>query len=427
MERTAASQIIFLASFVILVHRGCSADCSVNVNSGDFPSPQPLLLRVGSDRDFAAFVTPDSSGNISVSAGTKLLLACPNATIALLDAESAEATCVSGSVFSVAGTPYTLNVLACSQLLKATIDTNSERCGVNATHKTVRVGFTVQKEFYKLYEVCFDTAELTPLYTSATISAGIKGYQQSKRPKWETGDLYGSLDVNNQYTTQRDTLVDQLGELPDNMSKNFLSRGHLAAKADFGLGVLQSATFFYANSAPQWYGFNGGNWNQLEMDVRAFASANGYDLEVYTGVYGKLKLPNATGNLTEVYLYASAEEKKLPVPMLFWKIVYEPRDKQAMVFVGVNNPYYSHSKLPAEYRLCTDVCSRVNWLHWKQTNQTGGLAYCCEYGDFVNKVTYAPTLVVSKTFSSSGADAKSALKLATVLSTVWLLLRLSYN
>ncbi|XP_049774412.1 uncharacterized protein LOC126162153 isoform X2 [Schistocerca cancellata] len=429
MDRTAASQLLFLACSVIVIHQGSSAECSVNVNSPNFPSPQPLLLNPNADRDLSSFLAPDARGDIVVSEGTQLLFACPDSGFKLIDAQTLNATCVSGTVFSVDGTAYTLSALACKKLPSVSAVNTSAQCDVNNLNAVkVQIGFTVEEEFYKLYEVCFDTEELTPLYTKATVIAGIKGFQTSfPRPdQWEQGQLYGSVDMSNQYRTQRDTLVNLLGVTPENMSKNYLSRGHLAAKADFALGVQQSASFHYANSAPQWYAFNSGNWNQLELDVRDFASKNNFDLEVYTGTYGTLQLEDKNGNQTDIYLYVGTSGKKVPVPKLFWKVVYEPKSKRAIVFVGVNNPYLSSSKLPEEYKLCKQDACRVNWLHWKPTNQTAGRAYCCEYVEFNAKVPYLD-LAVEGTFSLSGAESTSALKLMTIACSVWLLVRLSYN
>lgn len=122
------------------------------------------------------------------------------------------------------------------------------------------------------------------------------------KPKFLTFFLYYSLNnylllrnLNPTYLyrrrAQRDTLTSLLGsrKLAEKYvhmtNDNFLSKGHLVAKADFLYGAHQRATFQYINAAPQWATLNGNNWNSLENDVRSFSIRINKDLEVYTGTY----------------------------------------------------------------------------------------------------------------------------------------------
>lgn len=65
----------------------------------------------------------------------------------------------------------------------------------------------------------------------------------------------------------------------------FFSRGHTTAKADFVLASLQRSTFHIANAAPQWQTFNGGNWNTIEGNLRAYVAKLGRDIKVYDSFY----------------------------------------------------------------------------------------------------------------------------------------------
>lgn len=49
----------------------------------------------------------------------------------------------------------------------------------------------------------------------------------------------------------------------------FLTRGHLAPRADFALRSHQRASFHYINAAPQWMRGNAGDWAALE-DVGSY-------------------------------------------------------------------------------------------------------------------------------------------------------------
>ena len=49
-------------------------------------------------------------------------------------------------------------------------------------------------------------------------------------------------------------------------------QGHLAPDAAFVYEVLQDATYYYFNVAPQFQYFNNGNWKAVEFHVRSLAS-----------------------------------------------------------------------------------------------------------------------------------------------------------
>jgi len=111
----------------------------------------------------------------------------------------------------------------------------------------------------------------------------------------------------------------------------FLSRGHLAANADFVYGSAQRATFWFLNVAPQWQTFNGANWAQIEDSARDFAATNGNDLVVYTGTHGVTTLDDVNGNPAEIYIaYDSNGNGVLRVPEFYWKIVYEPATQKVL-------------------------------------------------------------------------------------------------
>ena len=69
-------------------------------------------------------------------------------------------------------------------------------------------------------------------------------------------------------------------------ARDYFAKGHLAPDANFVYEVLQDATYYFINVAPQvrpfwiflihhtcqFQSFNGGNWKALESDVRNLAS-----------------------------------------------------------------------------------------------------------------------------------------------------------
>ena len=68
----------------------------------------------------------------------------------------------------------------------------------------------------------------------------------------------------------------------------YMARGHETAKADYVYGSHHRATFWFMNVAPQWQTFNGGNWNTLEDNVRTYSEGRTANLNIYTGISGKI-------------------------------------------------------------------------------------------------------------------------------------------
>jgi hypothetical protein len=275
--------------------------------------------------------------------------------------------------------------------------------------------------------VCFDDVLYTTLYVKATIVSGIVDFQREfSRPGFIQGIFFPGMSLDTIYTknTQRQTISGLLGtaqwadQLFDSTTDYYLSRGHLSAMADFVYGSQQSATFHFVNVSPQWQTFNGGNWERLESSVRAYAIKTKLDLIVYTGTYGVATLPNVNGTETELYLYVdSNNNKRIPVPKLFWKAVYDPKSQAGVVFVGINNPYISDPK--ADYLICTDVCPEISWVNWDQQNITAGYSYCCEVGDFNSTVQFLPEFTVSGLLTEGeSTNNNSSLRLGQYLTMI---------
>ncbi|XP_046981170.1 uncharacterized protein LOC124549017 [Schistocerca americana] len=146
------------------------------------------------------------------------------------------------------------------------------------------------------------------------------------------------------------------------------------------------------NSAPQWQTFNDGNWRTMEENVRSYAASTGTEMEIYTGRHGITTLPSKTNYQTDLFLCIDGGNY-IPVPKLFWKIVYKAITKAAVVFLGVNNPYIKNPC--SDYYICKNVCPNITWIKWKPKSQKKGYSYCCEYADFTKSVTDAPSLNVT--------------------------------
>jgi len=167
--------------------------------------------------------------------------------------------------------------------------------------------------------------------------------------------------------------------------RRYLVRGHLAPKTDFIFGSQQAATFHYANAGPQWNKFNSGNWNKLEMAVRQLAIRKLRKLTIYTGTYGTYEMDG-----TKMYLARDASgELTMPVPLVFWKVVYDENNDEAVAFIGLNDPDGDPAD-NAAMRMCPDLCSKISWATFKQ-NPEIGLMYCCTVQEFSKTITVLPS------------------------------------
>ncbi|XP_069679728.1 uncharacterized protein [Periplaneta americana] len=405
--------VIFILGFLLFFTflwvghaRSIKAGCSIRINS-DLPEPQPLLLIPGGSKDGNGFYLPeDAQGIVNINAGEDILLACAGNSNYLKFAGSgtktALATCTSGTTFTVNSDSYDFAQFACNSYPFHVARASGGKC-YDGTKLEIEIGFEVESDFYKIIDICFDESLLSSLYSKFTLVSGIGGYQSGfPRPSFIQDDFYPGLSVNDLYTrnTQRETISNILGssqlgdEYIDSSSDYFLARGHLTAKADFVYGSQHRATFHFVNVAPQWQTFNGNNWNALEMSVRTYADKNKLTLDVYSGTHEVATLPNVNGVETELYLYVDSNNNKaIPVPKFYWKVVYDTKTQAGIAFVGINNPYVTNPQ--EDYLLCQDICSKLSWLQWDQKNIQKGYSYCCDVNELRSKIDTIPDFTVS--------------------------------
>ncbi|KAL3277421.1 hypothetical protein HHI36_012769 [Cryptolaemus montrouzieri] len=237
------------------------------------------------------------------------------------------------------------------------------------------------------------------------MSKWIEKAQPSERIAWQSDAFYNldkkSADQQYSLKSQRKQINYLLGLGPNSKSvikdsgQLFLARGHLAAKGDFFYGAQQKSTFHLVNAAPQWQSFNNGNWKFLEQSIRQMATTRNLDLEIYTGTHEILTMRNNnTESNVELFLFSSNGEVGLPVPLFFWKIVFDPKSSAGVAFVGTNNPYITSSKLD-EMRICKDVSERINWISLNNKKLQRGFTYACSVMEFRKNVKFVPNLKVN--------------------------------
>ena len=164
-------------------------------------------------------------------------------------------------------------------------------------------------------------------------------------------------------------------------------RGHLAPNSDFMFKDWQEATFFYANTAPQWPAINRGNWKEVEDAVRSLALREEVELEVITGTKDVLAMDRK-----QVWLAKEEETRKklVPVPKVLWKIVTEPKTSKSIVVITLNNP--SYKRVTKVQMFCPDICEETGWAEeiGARKAMTEGFTFCCSLQEFRKVVPWIP-------------------------------------
>ncbi len=81
-------------------------------------------------------------------------------------------------------------------------------------------------------------------------------------------------------------------------------------------------------------------------------------MTAYTGTLGNLAYPDKNGVLTPIYLLQITGVNYIAAPKFMWKLLHNPDLNEAVLFVGLNNPYATNTN---ELNFCTNVCSQISW------------------------------------------------------------------
>ena len=357
-------------------------------------------------------IYPDETGTLTFSAGQKFLLGCPGKGNALdissKSEQTAEATCTEGKTFSVDGKKYPFSSFTCKKISKSIVQENGTCLN---KYQKIEIGYDIPKAFIPMIEICRDDTTDESFYAKSEMSKSVDGSQtNSPRPGWVGYKLFQGHSISNFYKkkNQVQVLATILNSKPlaeKYLAKNVLQRGHLSPKVDFVYGLEQNSTFTFANAAPQWTSFNTGNWKHIESAVRNFVIDNDLKATIYTGVSGQMTLKDVNDKDQPIFLDVDENKKGyLKVPKFFWKIIYDASRRQAIVIVGVNDPF--SEKITDDMFLCKDISdkSEAAWLtkSWKDRKDIwSGLSYVCSYEDLKKAVPTVPDLKVKGILSSS--------------------------
>lgn len=89
------------------------------------------------------------------------------------------------------------------------------------------------------------------------------------------------------------------------------------------------------------------------------------------------------------------DKQKIPVPLEYWAIAYDGVSKEALAFLGNNNP---HSEDITKFK-CKNICSNVKWLGKlvkKFEDETDGHITCCSVSELATHIPYIKELEMKK-------------------------------
>ncbi|XP_045505922.1 uncharacterized protein LOC123702272 [Colias croceus] len=391
--------LLMLIRIVNEVYGGCTLSLK-----NDFSTPSPVYLLKNK------FLAPNTqSGDILLRRSETLQVACPGRKISIVlgntttDFDLLNVKCVSDKLFRSREIDWIgeIKEIKCTGPPWFSEDETNRYC--HGRNKIYRTGYNISGTFHTLYEICFDKELYTPVYVKHELTP-MSNFKQVgvRRPSFYEGQLFGKVRISRLYKidNQRKMLRGILGAGMDEkyITKiQFINRGHLAPNADFTLNAEQRASFHYGNAAPQWMRGNAGDWAAVEDAVRRRVNALNTTVTVYTGAYGVATLADENNVQQKIYLGVDGNNNFIvPVPLYFFKVIYDPQERKAVVFVLINSTYYNTSTID-ELSFCSDICDdkKFSWLRWRND---GTHSFCCEYEDFVEHIDVLPKLNVQGLF-----------------------------
>ena len=115
-------------------------------------------------------------------------------------------------------------------------------------------------------------------------------------------------------------------------------------------------------------------------------------IEVFVGTHELLRYTNASNMKEPLYLMYDSKNA-IPVPLEYWKVMYDPVSHEAIAFLGNNNP---HSKDIQSYK-CKNICKSLKWnvlddLLDDFEDETEGHVTCCAVKELQKHIPYLENL-----------------------------------
>ncbi|XP_066960206.1 uncharacterized protein [Macrobrachium rosenbergii] len=398
-------RLLSVLAAVLAAGVNAQGSCQIDIDSAPQGFNPPLLVNPGSQEA----VYPELEGGerlITFPAGGTLVAACTGERnrFELVDEKELEVSCMGGRLSILRQSEAYSQIvkwadLGCQKRPRAYLrHMKNSKCGEKG--KRYDIGWPIRPGFFvPLIHLCYDDQVETTEFTYHKVqgrSIGIRSIDSS-RPGFRSAGLF-DVDVNNVYKrrNQRPLFLELLGttEHLTSQGQHYLARGHLAPDSDFFYTAEQDATYFYANVVPQWQDFNNGNWKRLEFAVRELAERQQATLDVWTGSYGVLQMPDANNNAVDMFLGLTEGKTHVPVPAVLWKVIHNPSTRRAVAIVGVNDVRGQgfSDDISMMDPPCYDVCDQLTWIDWDTQEVRRGRTFCCQVSDLKEIIPSLPNI-----------------------------------
>jgi hypothetical protein len=87
-------------------------------------------------------------------------------------------------------------------------------------------------------------------------------------------------------------------------------------------------------------------------------------------------------------IFLDVDNKKVPVPKIFYKMLIDRTNDAGIVLVGVNNPHVSMREINRDYTFCEDVSDEITYIKWRRKDIRRGFSYACSVNDFLESVPH---------------------------------------
>lgn len=380
-----------------------------------FDSWAPVVFDTNFNIIYPSIENDYDNRDIILPIGKTIILSCKGGHFnGISSTKTLMATCNQDSKFEAQDQIIDVETLECVNF--RIIDAKNTNLQCSSTAGIIQVGFSIglNINFIPLINYCFDIEALNTAYAHYNLSKHIGFIKSYLQDVYVLDTVYDNININ--FTilynfTNQQILINNLLGLPETSTKYLnpetchpvpsgvgttpgfcITQRNLVFRGDFVYINQQEAIFRYINIVPQWY-FLDYNLEKLEWDVINYVKLNKIDLEIYSGTYGIATLPHEkTGEEIQIHLLVDGNNtNKVPLPQIFWKLVYEPIKKEAVVFFTVNNPFAIDKDRDI---LCEDISDNFSWLTWEKHNVTKGYSYACEYDGVKAKIPFLPTIDV---------------------------------